>query len=189
VEFNEDKGNVNLLVWRKTADDWQTSAQVVALTSTFYDPITGEIYDADIEFNDFYYEFGAQTSYPPSTTVIDLQSTTTHEIGHMLGFDHSAVPGATMDPFTDAGSTQKRSLAQDDIDALCTVYPLEEDPEVCREPHCGLDLSGQSTSCIIAAAEDDGCGCHLPGVIAKPPAGVLQGLISFAESLYQTRLR
>ena len=161
-EFHPDRGNVNLLVFRDEPGSWPYSHSVEALTSVDYDPDSGEILDVDIELNGEHYDFATLDEYPPGTTLIDLRSVATHEIGHTLGLDHSAEPEAVMYPFDQAGDTTKRDLHQDDRGGLCALYPAAEDPEVCEEPHCGLDLDGTSEGCetLDAAA---GCGCAAAG--------------------------
>lgn len=70
-------------------------------------------------------------------TFIDIGNTVTHEAGHMLGLDHVCVPGAappasvcppggaTMEPTAGAGDTDKRTLKPDDIDGVCSIYPVK----------------------------------------------------------------
>ena len=168
--FHEDAGNANLVVFRDAPGSWPYSPAIVALTSVHYDPPTGEIRDADVEMNGELFTFAAQDSYPEGAASIDLQSTLTHEIGHTLGLDHSDVAGATMAPYGSPGQTIKRDLAEDDIDGLCAMYPIAQDPGVCREPHCGLDLEGTSTACHENAPAGEDCACTAPG--ARPDPGL-----------------
>jgi hypothetical protein len=179
--FHTDQGNANLLVWRETADSWAYSPLVVALTSVHYDPASGVIQDVDIEFNGYDFEFATLDSYPDGSELVDLQSTITHEIGHTIGLAHSDVTQSTMSAYDDPGSTDKRTLEQDDIDGACALYPLGQDPEICEEPWCGLDLDGSSKACATPGSPgDDGCSCSAPG----RPAGAglpdrLLGLIDW----------
>lgn len=176
--FHPDRGNANLLVWRETESAWPYGPLVVALTSVHYDPASGEILDADIEFNGFDFEFGTLDEYPEDSPLIDLQSTMTHEIGHSVGLAHSLEPGATMSPFGDPGTTHKRSLTQDDIDGLCALYPLIDDPQFCEEPWCGLDLEGDSQTCDTGSAHNPGgCGCTAIGAQRGPTGKLLQLLL------------
>ena len=46
----------------------------------------------------------------------------THEVGHVIGFGHSNVSGATMYPSISACNTAPRSLASDDIAARDNLY-------------------------------------------------------------------
>ena len=78
---------------------------------------------------------------------IDLQSTLTHEIGHALGLGHSDIAEATMAPSIIGGDISKRTLDQDDINGICALYPVHDDPQQWTPPHCGLDLTGNGTPC------------------------------------------
>lgn len=52
----------------------------------------------------------------------DMQSIATHEIGHNLGLGHSSQRDATMYA-SYSGGTGSRSLSQDDIAGVCSLYP------------------------------------------------------------------
>jgi hypothetical protein len=39
---------------------------------------------------------------------------------------------ATMYPFQDCGETKKETLSDDDINAICTIYPQSKDPGTCE---------------------------------------------------------
>jgi len=116
--------NENLLIFRETAAEWEHSTSAIAMTLVTHDRATGRIYDADIEFNDAGFTFITHSlPLPAGSQAQDLQNTATHEIGHVVGLDHSEVPLATM--WSDAlpGERRKRSLAEDDIEGLCAVRP------------------------------------------------------------------
>ena len=67
----------------------------------------GQILDADIYFNpsDSNITFSTPSALSANPKSYDLESVLTHELGHFLGFSHSAVWGAMMFPFAPALGT------------------------------------------------------------------------------------
>lgn len=67
----------------------------------------GQILDADVYFNpsDSNTAFATPQALPSFPKAYDLESVLTHELGHFLGFSHSAVWGAMMFPFAPAPGT------------------------------------------------------------------------------------
>jgi Matrixin/IPT/TIG domain len=53
----------------------------------------------------------------------DLQSVLTHEIGHFLGLDHSALVSSVMTPYGRVGQLDQRTLTYDDIAGVTQLYP------------------------------------------------------------------
>jgi MYXO-CTERM domain-containing protein len=177
---------------------YDTSA--TALTTVFYidkpgDSHNGQILDADVEMNNINFAFTVDGTRPPgsgSKAVADIQNTLTHELGHLLGLDHTCYDGwnpcettgrckainiscQTEDdciPFDDKGQrvprctdvlpsevteatmfnyaqsldTSKRTLSQDDVDGVCGIYPVADDPGSCSR----VDTAG-STGCAASA--------------------------------------
>ncbi len=123
AEFNTGSGakNINLVVFRDTTWDSVASPQTFALTSVTFNPKTGIIGDADIEINSQYFPISVVD--PPESDHVDLRNTLVHEVGHFIGLDHVDNPNSTMYYAADVGDTDKRSLAQDDIDGICHIYP------------------------------------------------------------------
>jgi LPXTG-motif cell wall-anchored protein len=66
-------------------------ASALAVTSVFKNAKTGEILDADIEFNAVDYSWGDLVGQPDlsTSTTADFQNALTHELGHVLGLDHN----------------------------------------------------------------------------------------------------
>lgn len=174
IGYEENSGNINLLVFRESgwAIDRAHDPSAIALTTTSWDDLTGRMLDADIEFNAENFPFGIDGSADKA----DIQNTATHEIGHMLGLDHSNVGNSTMAPTAGTGDTDKRTLDDDDIEGLCRLYPVEEDPDICKAPHCGLDLTCSAEGCdksgIAYPATTTQTGCtaaiHM-GTAESPP--------------------
>jgi uncharacterized protein (TIGR03437 family) len=78
----------------------------------------GQILDADITFNP------QLTLSPIGGNGADLIAILMHEIGHMLGLDHSAVLSSIMNPFGESGSgTASRTLQSDDAITAAVLYP------------------------------------------------------------------
>ena len=176
IGYVEDTGNMNLLVFRteKWEVDNEHDPSAIALTTTSWDDLSGRMLDADIEFNAEYFNFGIDGS----RNLVDLQNTATHEIGHMLGLDHSNKTDATMAPTAGMGDVDKRTLASDDEDGLCALYPDADDPDSCKAPHCGLDLTCTKTVCdkngIAYYAPQDEGGCSVVGPLgARVPSSML----------------
>jgi hypothetical protein len=80
----------------------------------------GQIVEADIYFSSVV-PFTTNTTALPGA--VDLQSVATHEIGHFLGLDHSALISATMFWTVGSGFVYPRTLSADDIAAVSTLYP------------------------------------------------------------------
>jgi MYXO-CTERM domain-containing protein len=125
VEFNNIGGpNQNVIVFRD--DSWPENLKgVLGLTKTTFNPDTGELLNADIEFNTF--EMEPLISDPDQKVPMpgyDFLSVATHEAGHFFGMAHSDVPGATMFASYnhEKGQTSLRNLAPDDILGICDVY-------------------------------------------------------------------
>ena len=101
-------------------DTYDFGSRVVAVTLTSFrrgiDP--PPILDADILFspNEIFSTAGAPGTF-------DLQSVATHEIGHLLGLDHTAIVSATMNPLAGSGVTFFRVLQTDDRIGCSVLYP------------------------------------------------------------------
>ncbi len=79
----------------------------------------GVISDADVLYNggDFQFTTSGQGGR------FDVQDPVAHELGHLIGFDHSGWAGATMYPYVDPTVILHRSLSLDDITGVRSVYP------------------------------------------------------------------
>jgi hypothetical protein len=130
--------NRNVVVWREgnpddPVDGWPHQRGALAITTVTFNSRSGKILDADIELNGApgasrEFRFAACPPPPASCTDIDVENTVTHEVGHVVGLDHPlpGTPGAadtTMFASAPPGETKKRSLAQDDVDGICAIYP------------------------------------------------------------------
>ncbi len=111
----------NRIVFRE--DEWpaEISSATLALTTLVYRRSTGEIEDADVDLNGVHHTFTDLDD--PALAIVDVQNTLTHELGHLIGLAHVDDPEATMFAMSLPGDLDKRTLATDDRDGLCFVYP------------------------------------------------------------------
>lgn len=184
-----------------------------ALTTLFFvdhpgDPRDGVILDADIEVNAVDYALAICDGQPGGcvTTgtgaVYDLANVLTHELGHVMGLDHTCWAGvgtgpldgdgnpvppcnpadalppevkdATMYNFADPEEIKKRTPEADDITGACTVYPRASDPGTCAPvmPPPGPDADPGPDP------GSDAGGCC--SGTSRPPAIPVAGVVGFA---------
>jgi len=111
--------DINLITTNLTEQEFLAlgaSAIGLAIPSS----INGVIVDADIMFNPTT-AFSTESTTPSDR--LDLESVATHEIGHLLGLDHSNILAATMFPSVVAGSSHRRDTKLDDQIGISTIYP------------------------------------------------------------------
>ena len=101
------------------ATDWPASLEPGAVAHTVIYLAGTTIVEADVHLNakDFAFAIG---DVPGD---VDLRSVLTHELGHVMGIGHSADARATMAAGLPAGIAA-RSLEDDDVAAICALYPL-----------------------------------------------------------------
>ncbi|HCX29641.1 MAG TPA: hypothetical protein DHU55_07690 [Blastocatellia bacterium] len=110
-------------------------AKSTARTRVFYDTETGEMTEADIAINPYpYSDDGTPIQFSTDGTfgTYDLESTLAHEIGHLLGLNHSHVIAATMQASQGLNGTYGlpaltgRTLGDADIAAARNLYGSRE---------------------------------------------------------------
>lgn len=123
---------ISLITIADTIDNEGFNSDTTAgRTRVFFDPETGNIAEADISINprpraDDGTEIQFSTDGTPGT--YDLEATFTHEIGHLLGLDHSAMLGSTMRGRQAFNGTfglpamTERTLSEDDRQKLRSLY-------------------------------------------------------------------
>jgi hypothetical protein len=136
---------------------------VVALTPiTFF--TSGQIIDADILFNGGTFHF--TTNGTPGR--FDIQDVATHELGHLLGLDHSGWAGATMYPYVDPTVILHRSLSLDDVHGLQHMYPSASFGSITGNVQRSSDGSNVAGVHVVAVdSSGRAAGASLTGVLGN----------------------
>ncbi len=136
-------------------------------TTTF----VGQIIKADILFNPstaYNADLGACPA--TSTTCQDLQTVATHEVGHFLGLDHSAVVRAVMFPAASSNVT----LAYDDVAGISLLYPKSSaDVPTGEMSGSVMFTNGNPVFGAHVYAESTTANEPFPSNIRKSPIGTL----------------
>ena len=125
----------NVLLFSKDTEN------AAATTRVFYNR-RGMITEADIVLNPY-----EQFSTDGTLGTFDLESTLTHEIGHLLGLRHSLVLGSSMhsnygrNGVFGLRSFSSRTLSADDIAAVRAIYGVRDESTEC----CG-SIEGKITA-------------------------------------------
>jgi hypothetical protein len=189
--------------WCPTNDPSQMcyAPEALAITSVFVDKANGRIIDGDIEVNAKNFIWTDLDTDPTTHIKQDLQNALTHEMGHLAGLDHTCFVTGNPDPLDNTGTpvpncdsapeavqettmfasaipgdTAKRTLAPDDVQAICDVYPIANDPMLC--PAKDDPPSGTSCRCSTSGR---------PGGAAR--AGSIFGALALLLSLRRRRRR
>jgi hypothetical protein len=159
------------------------SPNALAVTSIFKNTTTGEIVDADIEFNAVYFAWGDHFADPglvSTAPIVDFQNTLTHELGHVVGLDHACFSASdNHDRLTDNTGAPELdcygSLPLPSSITEATMYPSVEISDTSRRTLSPDDELGVSdiyphlqAACPVLIA---GGGCTLgqaPPAAAQP---------------------
>ncbi|MCY3001717.1 MAG: IPT/TIG domain-containing protein [Planctomycetota bacterium] len=103
--------NVHLMLFDEsnTSGYFPQGSGTVAITPVQYFS-NGRIADADVLFNGSGFNFTTSGALG----AFDVGDVAAHELGHLLGLDHSGVAGATLYPYVDPTVIEHSSLAEDD---------------------------------------------------------------------------
>lgn len=130
----QSRDGVNSIVWTKvgwTDLSFRPPSRALAVTLSSFNSSDGTIVDGDIYFNDENFTW-ANVNGSADSSKIDVQNIATHEIGHLIGLDHSSVSflesdeellGATMYYASGAGETARRVPQTDDEKGVRNLYP------------------------------------------------------------------
>jgi len=168
-------------------------ANMVAITITAFSTASGEIFDADIVVNGSDFDFvdvdDEAACRADSNPPFDLRAILIHEMGHFIGFDHESDTESTMFFSAPPCETKKRTLTDDDILGLCTVYASGQPPMTCAEPSIAYDdVEGASLFRDQCARQlDSGGGCTCAAQPRSRSAWWALGLLALGPWLRRRR--
>lgn len=156
-------------------EDWpyDDGDEALALTNQKYGKINGYIDYSAIEVNTTSREFRLSDDEQG----IDFQAVMTHEVGHYIGLAHSLVESSIMvasycqsSDRCGTSTDQSRALSEDDVAAVCAIYP---------------------PSGIAAVADDDGskASCSLSRSDRRLPPVTVAGAFVALAALFVLRRR
>ena len=174
VQSNSDKLNaspagaagdgVSLITVAPTAENVLLFAKdpenSAATTRVFYNR-RGMITEADIVLNPY-----QQFSTDGTLGTFDLESTLTHEIGHLLGLPHSYVLGSTMHASYGKNgvfglqNVSSRTLSEDDIATVRALYGVREDVDCCGSIEGRVATVGRQSKTVQVWIEDSAGRVH-----------------------------
>jgi hypothetical protein len=143
----------------------------LAATFSFFNNVGGELVfeESDIAFNPSH----VLTTSGESDR-FDIQSVMTHEVGHMLGLDHSGLISSVMAPFASQDQTDQRVPQYDDIAGVTEIYP---DP-----------ISTPAVGVIQGSVTSNGADVFGAHVVAMDSGGtVLTSTMSARDGTYTIR--
>jgi len=205
--------NINLIKFRDTVCGWPAAGNdpprmyppsAAGFTTMLYvddgSVRDGAILDADIEINGVNFAISVNgVTRGSSACPVELQNNLTHELGHLVGLEHTClaagdparmdnlgnpVPacGVTIDPriveatmynFQDCRETKKETLSDDDIQAVCDMYPIVRNPRTCNHAGGGGPVLGDDFFGGDSPGAAGGGGCCDTSAGARPDANMI----------------
>ncbi len=156
-------------------------SSTVAITPIWFYS-TGLIDDADILFNGKTFSFTTRGQ----AGRFDVQDVATHELGHLLGLDHSGWAGATMYPFVDSTVILHRSLSGDDVNGMRGIYPSGSFATISGTVKRSLDDSPVAGAHVVV--RDSGGRTAGATLAAANGTFLIEGLDAGSYELYATPL-
>jgi hypothetical protein len=147
------RGAVNINSIDFVDSGWTGPKGAAAVTTDTVNGQTGELIDVDIQINSG--EFSIALA--PGPDELSLIGLLTHEVGHLIGLDHSPVKDATMRDGAETSEaaqvSELESLATDDIAGACAIY--ETAPVRPSQPN-------EPDPYATPRGGDGGCALHSP---------------------------
>lgn len=172
--------DIHLVLWDEdNSSGFFGGNGAVAITPIFFFS-NGVIADADVLFNGEDFTF-TTTNEPGS---FDVQTVATHELGHLVGFDHSGWAGATMFPFVETTVELQRSIALDERVGLRDAYPAGAVASITGTVRRIADGSVIAGAHVVAR---DSAGRTAGSTLSETNGGfTLRGLVPDTYTVYAT---
>lgn len=136
---------------------WPEDPALVTLPALTYDGATMVEADLAVNTEDHVWVLDGADG----RTRLDLQAGMTHEIGHLLGLWHSTVADATLNPLL-AGDPEGRTLADDDVEGICTLYPFTADGAGALGDACTASSDCADPNVCVADGAEQYCAPSCP---------------------------
>jgi Matrixin len=161
---------------------------VLGVTATLADVFSGEIVEADMFLNAAY---DWSVAGAGEEDAFDVESIALHEMGHMLGLDHSALgyfevqegdarlaaAEAIMFPFAfDPGTIAGRVLKSDDIAGVAAIYPDANHQANTGAIRTHVQLGGRDVFGAHVLAFNPITGSMVAGFVLQNGEAVIDGL-------------
>ena len=175
AEYVSGAGNANVVIFRDDSWPFGGAGRELATTSV-RSRSDGEIVDADIEVNaTLPLLFDGQQSSGTIVGAHDLLSILVHEMGHVLGIDHSIDPDSIMQVDLPP-RVVRTTLGADDVAAICAAYPPAR-----KAPACDPTPRGEfAAQCALDPSTGGACNAAHVGRSASSHAWPLTLLFALA---------
>lgn len=139
----KDDGNNCIFACEDKSDCYARPEEKGGTTYLNISPSTGSITDADIVLNADDWDWDVNGNLPEG---LAFDRVLVHEIGHLLGIDHTDVKEAIMYPTLSISNKEEPVLHDDDIQAAVALYANFEDAEPTEVSACSVSKVGATNS-------------------------------------------
>lgn len=131
----DGKNTISWVTEKWSELSFRPPSNALAVTLSSFSGSSGEVLDSDIYFNAQNFSWGNLDPGNPDYDLVDVHNVGTHEVGHLLGLDHSSALSfepdedlweATMYYASSRGETFRRSPAWDDELGIRSLYPQRD---------------------------------------------------------------